>query len=237
MKRFTTIFLSTLLLISTAVSGQDSISDGKLRISVEIYSKHLWRGSANGTTVSLQPSLEYQKGRFTTGAWGAWCPNGSYTELDLYLSWSAENLTFTLYDYFCPVNPVQKFEFFEIAKGRTRHTFDLNAEYANPEKHPFALLAAAMVYGDDLNPENGRNNYSTYIEPSVSFTPGKFNLRAFTGFTPFSSYYANKASFINTGISVARKIPVTHKYAVTLKSALVYNPFRKQAHFTLGVKL
>lgn len=237
MKRFTLLFLCTFFLISSAVIGQDSISGGKLQISGEIYSKHLWRGSANGTSVSFQPSLEYQIGRFTTGVWGAWCPDGSYTELDLYFSCSANNFTFTLFDYFCPANPVQNFDFFEIGKGRTRHTFDLNAEYADPDKHPFALLAAVMVYGDDLDPETGINNFSTYIEPSVSFSPGKFNLRAFAGLTPFSSYYANKASLINTGISAARKIPVTTKYGVTVKTAFVYNPFKEQTHFTVGVKL
>lgn len=225
-----------LIFIDTAVC-QDSLSEQKVSASVDVYSRHVWRGFVNGTSVSIQPSIDYTFNNITGGVWGAWCIDGSYFELDLFLSYKKGNFTATIYDYFCPVNPVEKFEFFEIGKGKTKHTFDFNLEYANPEKHPFSLLVATMLYGDDINPETGNSFYSTYIEPAAGFNFGKTNLKLFAGFTPFNSYYAEQATIVNTGLSVSRNFRVIKKVQFPLKMSFAHNPYRNKSYLTFGINL
>lgn len=237
MKRLGLLTIAIFLLFPYPAQSQDSIRRHTFDVSLDVYSQHLWRGFANGTSVSFQPSVEYNYYNFTAGAWGAWCPDGSYTELDLYLQYSKASFTLTLYDYFCPVNPVRNFEFFEISKGKTRHTFDLNLEYADPEKHPFSLLVATMLYGDDLNPETGNNYYSTYIEPAAGFDIGKVRLKVFAGLTPVKSYYASQAAFVNTGVSVSRAFRITGKFSLPVKASLVHNPDKGNTWFSLGINL
>ncbi len=237
MKRLGLLIITIFLLFQYSAYAQDTIRKHNIDVSLDVYSQHLWRGFANGTSVSLQPSVEYNYKNFSAGIWGAWCLDGSYTELDLYLAYSKANFTLTLYDYFCPVNPVKNFEFFEISKGKTRHTFDLNLEYSDPERHPFSLLVATMLYGDDLNPENGSNYYSTYIEPAAGFNIGKVRLKVFSGLTPVKSYYASRAAFVNTGVSVSRVFRITNKISLPLNASLVHNPHKGNTWFSLGINL
>lgn len=225
-----------LIFIDTAVC-QDTLSEQKISVSIDVYSRHIWRGFSNGTSFSIQPSLEYNYNNFTGGIWGAWCIDGSYTELDLFLSFQKGNLTATIYDYFCPVNPVEKFEFFEIGKGKTKHTFDLNLEYANPEKHPFSLLVATMLYGDDINPATGNSYYSTYIEPAAGFSFGKTNVRVFAGFTPFKSYYAEHNAVVNTGLSASRKFRIAKNVKLPVKVSFTHNPYHHRSFLTFGINL
>ena len=234
------VFYLTLILFSGLpglLSAQDSLRRHKLDASFDIYTHHLWRGAANGTSVSLQPSVEYSYGNFSAGAWGAWSIDGSYTELDIYAAYSLGSFNLTLYDYFCPVNPVKEFEFFEIRQGATRHTLDLNVAYARPEKHPFGLLVATMIYGDDINPESGRNYYSTYIEPSFHFRLLKSDMKVVSGFTPAKSYYASRFAFVNTGLSASRILKLARKVNIPAILKLAYNPYADKFHFSFGVTL
>jgi hypothetical protein len=209
----------------------------KVDFSLDLYTKHLWRGNINGTSLSIQPSVEYINRNFSAGAWAATSIDGSYHELDLFASFKSGNFKTTLYDYYCPVKPLHDNEYFEIEQGKTKHTFDLNIEYSDRYKHPFALLAATMIYGDDLNPDNGRNYYSTYIEPSCYLDLGKTGIHAFTGFTPFKSYYAGSAAIVNMGIAVNRKFRITKTYDIGAILKFAFNPEIKQSWLSIGIKL
>lgn len=235
MKRLGLLTLAHFLLLAAPCFAQETNTSHEFDASLDVYTQHLWRGFSNGTSVSLQPAVEYNFNCFTAGAWGAWCIDGSYTELDLFVAYKKGAFSATLYDYFCPVNPVEKFEFFEITQGQTKHTFDLNLEYADPARHPFSMLIATMLYGDDLNPENGKNYYSTYIEPAANFSIGKTDFKAFAGFTPAKSYYAGKAAFTNIGISASHMVKISKKFSLPLKAIVVHNPDKQRTYFSLGV--
>jgi len=237
MKRLGFLVLTILVLLTLKIRAEKSDDGHKLDFSVDIYSKHLWRGFVNGNAISIQPALEYSYSGFSTGAWAAASIDGSYYEFDIYTSYALGNFEVTLYDYFCPVKPLSDNEFFEIKKGKTKHTFDLNLEYSQPEIHPFAVLAATMIYGDDLNPDNGKSYYSTYIEPSYNTTFHTVDIQAFAGFTPFKSYYAGSAAFVNTGISVAREFKIYKSYSVGAKIKFAYNPYQNVGWINLGISL
>ena len=207
----------------------------EIDFSVDLYSKHLWRGFSNGNSVSIQPAIEYSYSGFATGAWAAVSVDGSYYELDLYVAYTLGSFSVTFYDYFCPVKPLADNEFFEIQQRKTKHTFDLNVEYSQPDKHPFALTVATMIYGDDLNPENGKNYFSTYIEPSYNATFYTLNVKAFAGLTPFESYYSQSAAFVNIGAGLARKFPIVKKFDVEAKIKLAYNPSINKGWISFGI--
>lgn len=230
-------FILVLLCFTIASEAQDSIRRHSISASLDVYSAHLWRGAKNGTSISIQPAAEYSYGNFSAGIWLAYSIDRSYTELDLYASYSAGSFTITLYDYFCPPNPVKQFEFFEFTEGKTKHTLDLNVVYAQPEKHPFELLVATMVYGDDLNSETGNNYFSTYIEPAVHFHPWKSDFKIFAGFTPAASYYADQAAFINLGASISYKLKIHRKVVIPVTAKFMYNPVDEKAFFAVGVNL
>lgn len=238
MKTLVLIISSFLLFSVNSLAFEINRKNHSFDISLDIYTKHLWRGFSNGTSPSLQPSLGYSKGNFSVGVWAAMNLNRSYHELDLFASYTFGSFTATVYDYYCPVLPLKNNEFFEITQGKTRHTLDVNIEYAQPDKHPFSLLVATMVYGDDLNPDNGKNYYSTYIEPSINFTVLKnYKLLLFTGLTPFKSYYADKTAIVNTGISVNRVFLIKEKFELGSSFKVSYNPAKNQCWLSIGISI
>ncbi len=237
MKRLGLLTVVFYLSFLNPLISQDTLSKQKVTPGLDIYSQHLWRGFSNGTSISIQPSVEYNYKAFTGGVWGAWSIDGSYIELDLYFAYSVGDFTATIFDYFCPLNPVESFEFFEIGKGKTKHTIDLNLEYANPRKHPFSVVVATMIYGDDLNHETGNSYFSTYIEPAAGFDFKKVRFRVYAGLTPFKSYYADRAAFVNTGISAMRSFIIAKRFKLPVKAAFVYNPHQHKPFLTIGVKL
>ena len=209
----------------------------EIDFSIDLYSKHLWRGFSNGSSLSIQPAIEYSNSGFAAGAWAAFSVNGSYHELDLYAAYKLGSFSVTFYDYFCPVKPLADNEFFEIQQGKTKHTFDLNVEYSQPDMHPFALTVATMIYGDDLNPDNGMNYFSTYVEPSYNATFYTIDVKAFAGFTPFESYYAPSAAFVNIGTGLARKFSVAKKFDIEARIILAYNPSINKGWISFGIGL
>ena len=233
---FVSLYIYTLL-IPQNVLGQDSLSAQKISLSLDIYSKHLWRGFSNGTSISIQPGFQYNYHNFSAGIWGAYAIDGSYTELDLYASYTIGNIEVMLFDYFCPVNPVQTFNFFEFRKGRTKHTLDLNVVYSNQSKHPFSLHLATMIFGDDLNTDTGNNYYSTYIEPALNLKYNKTRIKLFAGFSPFKGYYAANISLINTGLSVSRKFQIARKFVLPVNTIIALNPSNGKLAISLGLNI
>jgi len=237
MKIYRFIFIVLFIVSHYKVNADIKERKHKFDFSLDIYSKHLWRGLSNGTAPSIQPSLEYSFNNFSAGTWLAVSTNGSYQELDLFASYTRGSFKVTLYDYFCPVSPLQKIDFFEIRKDKTKHTFDLNIEYAQPNKHALSILVATMIFGDDLNKDNGKNQYSTFIQPTYTFLLHRTNILAFAGFTPFISYYAQKPAFVNTGITIKRTFKVKEKYSLGTQLKFVYNPDKNLIWVALGINL
>jgi hypothetical protein len=79
-----------------------------LNVSVDLYNRYVWRGVEYGSGPSIQPTIEFSKGVFSIGAWGAYSTGSAtsenyYAEADLYTSISLENgLSFGLTDYYYP---------------------------------------------------------------------------------------------------------------------------------------
>ncbi len=237
MKRLGYVFAALILLTGIKSYAVADETKHEINFSVDLYSKHMWRGIVNGNPVSIQPDIAYSYSGFSTGIWAAVSTDGSYSELDLYTTLTFNDFSVTLFDYYCPQKPVLNHEFFEIEQGKTRHTFDLVMKYSLPGKYPFSILVSTLFYGDDLNPQTGRNYYSTYIESAYNNTFHSFNFQAFAGLTPFAGYYSESPAFVNIGAGVSRKFSTGMKIGFEPKIKFAYNPTVNKGWISFGLNL
>jgi hypothetical protein len=91
--------------ITFAQEEKEETKKDTLTIGVDLMSRYIFRGTElGGASPSIQPSLEYSRGKFTVGLWGAYStnPTGSQ-EADLYVSYAiTKNIGITVTDYFFP---------------------------------------------------------------------------------------------------------------------------------------
>jgi len=206
----------------------------KFNTKLDLHSSHLWRGFKNGNAFSIQPTISASKGSLNIGSWAAYSGNDSYFEIDFFAEYTYKSITLSLYDYYCP-KTTQIDGLFEFRKFHTRHTLDAMLVW-NPKNLPFKLLASTFVLGDDISPNNGKQVYSTYIEPAITWNFKRFLGEIFAGYTPFQGYYASSSAFVNIGSSVTYKIQI-RGYNLPIQSKFSYNPVLKTYAYSIGVSV
>lgn len=179
--------------------------------------------------------MNISKSNFLIGAWGAYTVDNSYTEFDLYASYTFSNFTLAVLDYFCP-NPTQKFNhLFNFNRGTTKHTLDATLSYNGTEKLPISIMVSTLFYGDDINSSTGKNFYSTYIEAGYHWRPKQNTEIDFhLGFTPFKGYYAPQPYMVSSGASVTQTIKVTPTFSIPINGRLIVNPYTESVFFVFG---
>lgn len=216
--------------------AQDELLDNRLKFNakLDLHSSHLWRGLKNGNTFSIQPTISASKGGLNIGAWAAYAANDSYFEVDLFVEYSYKSVTLSLYDYYCP-KTTQMNGFFEFRKFHTRHTIDAMISWY-PEKLPLRILVSTFLFGDDISHENGKQVYSTYIEPALTWKLKQFSGEIYTGFTPYSGFYSSKSALVNFGAAVSYKLMIG-KYEFPIHSKISYNPIATSFYYTIGITI
>ncbi|RUT73463.1 hypothetical protein [Ancylomarina longa] len=66
------IFWIGIIFISIGAQAENLLSKTSVNTSLDIVSRHLWRGYNSGTEPTLGSTLEIQSGKFTIGTWGAY---------------------------------------------------------------------------------------------------------------------------------------------------------------------
>jgi len=216
------------------VKAQEEVVDNKARVSakLDLHSSHLWRGFKNGNTFSIQPTISVSKGNLNVGSWAAYAGNDSYFEVDIFTEYTYRSITFSLYDYYCPKS-TQMNGFLEFRKFHTRHTLDAMINW-NPENLPLKLLVSTFVLGDDISPNNGRQAYSTYIEPALTWKFKRFSGDILFGFTPFAGYYSSKPSIVNLSTVISYIFKV-NRFEMPINSKVSYNPVLKTFWYSIGL--
>lgn len=209
-------------------------------MSADFRSRHIWRGSLTCNTWNVQPTMNLSKKNILVGVWGAYTVDNSYTEFDLYFSYTMGNFTLALLDYFCP-NPADKFSnLFNFNRNSTKHTLDATLSFNGTKKIPVSIMASILFFGDDVNTATGKNYYSTYIETAYHWKPNpKMDVDFHMGFTPFEGYYASQPYVVSCGASVTQRISVTPTFTIPVSGKLIVNPYTESVYlvfgFTLGV--
>jgi len=206
----------------------------KLNAKLDLHSSHLWRGFKNGNALSIQPTILVEKGALNVGAWAAYAINDSYFEVDLFAEYSYKSITVSLYDYYCPQS-TQMNGFLEFRKLHTRHTLDAMISWS-PKEIPFKVFVSTFLFGDDISSKDGRQAYSTYVEPAITWKLNRFSGEIFTGFTPYSGYYSSKSAFVNFGTAISYKLNIG-EYELPIQSKISYNPIAKVFYYMVGFTL
>ncbi len=218
--------------LSFSAFAQESKS-WKVDFRTDIFSRHLWRGDQLGDAPAIEPEIFLTKGNFGFSIWGATTFDNSYTEIDLILNYQVlPFLNISLFDYY---NPIQGGEnnFWQYSGNNLRHTFELTGEFEK-DGFPLTVLAGVFLYGD-YDIVDGKEQFSTYIEPAYNFKIAKKDFRLFTGFTPFSGYYAHNFAIINIGATFSHSFAITPKLELPVEISFCTNPYVNQAWFVVGI--
>ena len=229
---------SKLLLIFVFVfqfANAQNGSEWQVDFRTDIYSRHLWRGDRLGDAPAIEPEISLSKGRFGFTIWGATTFDNSYEELDLILNYQVlPSLNLVLFDYYNPVRGEEN-NFWNYSTDNMRHTLDLTGEFEK-EGFPLTVLASVFLYGDK-DRVNGKEQFSTYIEPVYHFKLAGKEFNAFAGFTPFSGYYAGNFAFVNLGFAFTDAFQVGEKLEIPVEIKFCTNPHTNNTWFIVGIGL
>ncbi|HMA61200.1 MAG TPA: hypothetical protein VKP78_00985 [bacterium] len=188
-------------------------------LGADIYNRYVWRGTDFGNTPAVQPYINYSIGGLEVGAWSSWSITGASggNENDLYASYSYNNFSLTVTDYFFPgyTGDDGIDEFSESGA----HTVELSAGYSFAD---LSFLAAINVLGND-------SDNSKYVEVNYEFYTKK-NLAAnvFIGAGDYIYTQDNNFTVVNLGLSVSRG-----RY----NAAYIINPDQRTSFLTFGIAL
>jgi hypothetical protein len=215
--------------------SSDSLS---FKYSAGFQTRHIWRGSLTCDTWNIQPSFNISRKNFLIGTWAAYTVDNSYSEVDLYVSYTLGNFTVALLDYFCPNSSMQFNRLFDFNQRTTQHTLDVNLSFNGTSKIPIQIMASTLIYGDDLNPVTNKNYFSSYIEANYTWTRTlQQQFEFFVGITPFEGYYAKSFKVVNTGFCVNQTILISESLKIPTFCKFLINPYAESAYLVFGLTL
>ena len=243
MKKFFYVFLAVTVISFVNIVGVQAQDSAKLNnwgdqleespfgLGLDLQTKYVWRGmemlSQNSSPV-IFPSLNYTWGGLLVYAMGGYSLNGSYTEVDLGISYSWKGFTIGVNDYYYPTIDTNEDNYF---KGvNTGHWLEVTLAYA-PEKVPIWITTSNFFYGaDKYVDENGKEKqaYSSYIEIGtyydfldnnrVSLAVGSaLNKSCYNG-------YAKNFSICNIEGKYTYNVKVKDDWSLPLSVSYIYNP-------------
>ena len=213
----------------------DSLS---IHLSANLQSRHLWRGSVTCSAWNIQPTATVSKRNFLVGFWGAYTVNNSYSEVNLYGSYTIGRFSVAVLDYFCPDETLKFNRLFDTNQKTTQHTVDATLTYNGTKKFPLSLMVSTLVWGDDINATTEKNYYSTYIEAGYTWErtqTQKFEF--FAGITPVEGYYANSLNLVNMGFSASQTINVSSTFKLPIFGKIIANPHTQNLYFVFGATI
>lgn len=224
------------------ISSQSGFANKEINIidtdiHVDFRSMHIWRGIATSYSPTIEPTFEINRKNYTTGIWLAQSFDGNYSELDLYLNYNYRDFSFTVYDYYCPPTIQASSEIANYRKNTTKHTLELNFSFNGNKQLPINILLATMVYGDDINSETNKNNYSTYLQFGYSTVIDENTIELFLGLNTFESYYGENFGIVNAGLTASRNLNVHKSLIVPIQASLITNPLANSLFLSFGFTL
>jgi hypothetical protein len=242
----------------------DSISsekEKKISLKLDVVSRYLWRGQCwGGDYVALQPTIEYAiTSKLTLGFWATtnfksnyFYTDGStfykgYQEIDFYATYQLNDfLQAQLWDYYWPsVNRVEGIDngYFNYGNIGVKTVdailyFDFSEGYKYPFNATISTLIAGNDYRYDINGENPKQNYTTYLELGYSFTLfKKSSLKALQSIeldpvigaviNNKAAYYNyadyDEVSFCNMGIKATKEIDLGKGITMPLSLNFIHN--------------
>jgi hypothetical protein len=236
MKKTIVLLILTVLVSVNSVFASDTLKVVPT-VSADLVSRYVWRGQLLGAYPAIQPTIDFTRGGLSVGTWASYSITPEVSqEVDLYLSYATEYLTFSVLDYYYLSDEVEfSNDYFNWNKDTTSHLVELSATLNSIGNIPISLSANVFVYGDDKKDSTTTNAYSTYFEVGYTKTLGDYELNAFLGVTPFKGYYADKFNLVNLELTLSREIEITDTYSVPVKASFIMDPSKQNVFLVFGM--
>jgi hypothetical protein len=221
--------ISVIILLSTATVSYGQNTKWTVDAGADLVSSYVWRGmyQAGG---SIQPALSLSACGLTLGSWGSTDFSSSTKELDFFLSYEKGGFSASVSDYWW------KGEGTSFFKERNSHILEAGLSFAFSEKFPLSLGVSTMFWGDEDKKENGKQQYSTYIAASYSFTINEVDCEAGIGISPWSGMYGKDVNMAAVTAKATKKLQLSAKYALPVFVELILSPAKDNAHLVFGIK-
>jgi hypothetical protein len=228
------MLLSITVVSTTPATGQDKVETSA---GVDLVSKYVWRGVDQGQGAAFQPALGLSYKGLSLGAWGSVSfANPKPYELDFALSYSVGGFSIGITDYYW--NGIDN-SFF--AYHADNHLFEGNLAFTFSEKFPLTLSWNTFFAGRMDQDEDGKQQFSTYIEAAYDFSLGGLDFTASIGAAPWESYAwlapANgKTGFRISSISLSgtKKLEITPTFSLPVFVQCIFSPATDASHLVVG---
>lgn len=221
---------------------QTSESKITFKVTTDVVSTYIWRGTIASQNPNIQPTLAIVAGGFELGVWGSTDFHASYKEVDPYVAYTIKSFKIGITDYdWTFSNP----SYFDYKNTTTDHILEANLSFLGTEKIPLSIAVNTMIYGADKKWDKNsegfstKQNYSTYIEFGWAFK----SFSALMGVNPANGYYGagygkiDGFAVCNLGLSSVRNIKISPDFVLPLKGSIFVNPQAESIHFVIGITL
>lgn len=216
------VIVAVLLLNATwSLPAQET--ESKWTTGADLVSSYVWRGLYLSNT-AVQPSLVFESGGFSAGAWGSASYDG-VLEADLFLGYTFNfGLSLGVTDYYFPSIEGGN-EYFDTSTGSGSHIFELNGGY---EIGGLSLSANYV-----LNEAGGAGSAGgdKYFEVAYSFG----NVGLFVGGGDGLQSLDGDFNITNVGISASKELQITPSFTLPLTCSAIFNPDREKFYLVAAL--
>ena len=204
--------------------------------SLELTTKYMWRGVEYGTAPTVFPMIGYCYKSFNAFAMGGYAVNGSHQEVDLGVSYTANEFSFGVSDYYYPSAVGEKDGYFKLSNRNTGHWVEAYASW-NGKKIPLWVTVSTYVFGADKN-EDGKQMYSAYAEVGYTHSFNDNNSMSLcVGANLNKSFYTDYQSGFNV-VNINAKYSTAFKFGkfrLPVSASYILNPYKNKSFFTMSL--
>ena len=206
-------------------------------ISGDIVSSYIWRGQDLGSA-AIQPTLGVGYKGLSLTAWGSYglVNSDDVKELDLTLAYSFGGLNIGVTDYWFDAGLDPDNRYFKYDAHGTNHLFEANIGY---DFGIASLQWFTNFAGNDGVNNDGKRDYSSYVEAAVPFKLSSVEWTATAGAVPFATTFYGTSGFAVTNLSLraTKEIKMTDTFSIPIFGQVTANPCSQKAYLVLGFTL
>lgn len=236
MKRYIILLVFLVTLMPGLLANDSTKVVSPFSASLELTTKYMWRGIEYGTAPTVFPMIGYCYKGFNAFAMGGYAVNGSHQEVDLGVSYTANEFSFGVSDYYYPSAVGEKDGYFKLSNRNTGHWVEAYASW-NGKKIPLWVTVSTYVFGADKN-EDGKQMYSAYAEVGYTHSFNDNNSMSLcVGANLNKSFYTEYQSGFNVvNINAKYRTAFTFgKFHLPVSAGYILNPYKNKSFFTMSL--
>lgn len=236
MNKFCILIVCLLAYADVMLANDSTKVASPFSASLEISTKYMWRGIEYGTAPTVFPMIGYCYKGFNAFAMGGYAVNGSHQEVDLGVSYTANEFSLGVSDYYYPSAVGEKDGYFKLSNRNTGHWVEAYASW-NGKKIPLWVTVSTYVFGADKN-EDGKQMYSAYAEVGYTHSFNDNNSMSLcVGANLNKSFYTEYQSGFNV-VNINAKYSTAFKFGkfhLPVSAGYILNPYKNKSFFTMSL--